>query len=344
MKWFINALKHYADFSGRARRKEFWMFVLFSNIFSIVFVFLIMLMYAFWNLNLLMTGWSYIYYITCVSYMLVLSLPAMAVAVRRLHDIGKSGAMIFVSLIPIAGPIWFLVLMATRGQPGENIYGQIPDTADTDFDKFKRAASAGIAFIVSSSALILAGLISILAFFIKYNILNHFFLIDCAAYIFLLIAGICLVKEKTVCGIQENETGIKLLLAAVSILFLYNIYILTGSIQNMRIFGAHVIGIQVIILNIINIISGLFLVFAVLILLTQKFRNFLNITSFAVIAFSGLSLVLEIYNRAGMNPESFIGISLVINFLLGFFNILIPAVYIVFAGSLISAENAKDSK
>ncbi|MNR34825.1 Inner membrane protein YhaI [compost metagenome] len=52
--------------------------------------------------------------------------PSLAVSVRRMHDIGKSGWTIFVAMIPLVGPIWILVLFFTEGDRGENYYGTDP--------------------------------------------------------------------------------------------------------------------------------------------------------------------------------------------------------------------------
>jgi len=111
-------MKQYADFNGRARRKEYWMFILFNMIFaSVALVFDNILGFAMEGV-----GYGPIY----VLYGLGIMIPAIAVGVRRLHDIGKSGWMLLVSLIPLIGGIWLLVLMATDGQPGENKYGANP--------------------------------------------------------------------------------------------------------------------------------------------------------------------------------------------------------------------------
>jgi uncharacterized membrane protein YhaH (DUF805 family) len=110
MKWYLTALKRYAIFSGRAGRSEFWMFVLFNIIFTI----------AAGIMDSMMGTWGAIGGI----YALVLLIPSIAVGVRRLHDIGKSGWMILISLIPIIGAIWLIVLWATEGQAAENQYGQ----------------------------------------------------------------------------------------------------------------------------------------------------------------------------------------------------------------------------
>jgi len=118
MNWYLKVLKQYADFSGRARRKEYWMFVLFNMIFAIVAMILDNV------LGIAMEGIGYgpLYGL----YALAMLIPGLAVAVRRLHDVGKSGWMILIALIPLIGSIWFLVLMVTDSNAGENQYGQNP--------------------------------------------------------------------------------------------------------------------------------------------------------------------------------------------------------------------------
>lgn len=118
MNWYLKVLKQYADFSGRARRKEYWMFVLFNMIFTIVAMILDNV------LGIAMEGIGYgpLYGL----YALAMLIPGLAVAVRRLHDVGKSGWMILIALIPLIGSIWLLVLMVTDSNTGENQYGQNP--------------------------------------------------------------------------------------------------------------------------------------------------------------------------------------------------------------------------
>ena len=122
MKWYLAVLKKYAVFSGRARRKEYWMFVLFNLIFSSV----AMILSVLFSLGVIGSGggpsWIYIYLL----YSLAVLIPSLAVIIRRLHDIGKSGWWIFIFLIPLAGEIWLIVLLATDSQPGENQYGTNP--------------------------------------------------------------------------------------------------------------------------------------------------------------------------------------------------------------------------
>jgi len=112
MNWYLKVLKQYADFSGRARRKEYWMFQLFDVIFIIV-----AMIFAIKG-----TGYGPLF----VLYVIATRIPALAVTVRRLHDVGKSGWMLLIVLIPFLGWIWLLVLMVTDSQKGTNKWGQNP--------------------------------------------------------------------------------------------------------------------------------------------------------------------------------------------------------------------------
>lgn len=118
MNWYVKALRNYVGFSGRSRRKEYWMFVLFNIIFSIAAAILDNIT----GLAIPEVGYGPIYGL----YALAVLLPGLAVAVRRLHDVGKSGWFLLIALIPIIGAIWLLVLFCTDGQPGVNKYGPNP--------------------------------------------------------------------------------------------------------------------------------------------------------------------------------------------------------------------------
>lgn len=118
MNWYLTVLKKYAVFSGRARRKEYWMFFLFNMIFAIVAIILDNV------LGTAIEGMGYgLFYIL---YGLAVLIPGLAVSVRRLHDVGKSGWILLIALIPIIGVIWLLVLFVTDSNPGENKYGPNP--------------------------------------------------------------------------------------------------------------------------------------------------------------------------------------------------------------------------
>jgi len=121
MNWYLKVLKNYAGFSGRARRKEYWMFALFNLIFIVLAAIVDNVVGT--TIAPLPYGLFY-----CV-YVLAVLIPALAVAVRRLHDVGKSGWFMFILLIPIIGAIWLLVLVCTNGNPGKNAYGLNPKEA-----------------------------------------------------------------------------------------------------------------------------------------------------------------------------------------------------------------------
>lgn len=118
MSWYLTVLKKYAVFSGRARRKEYWMFVLFNIIFGIVAMILDNVI----GTTIQPLPYGYIY---CI-YMLAVFLPSLGVLIRRLHDLNKSGWWVFISFIPIVGPIWLLILLCMAGNPGDNKYGPDP--------------------------------------------------------------------------------------------------------------------------------------------------------------------------------------------------------------------------
>lgn len=116
MIWFIMALRKFGVFRGRARRKEFWFFVLFSNLFIYLFA-------------VLVTGLGLVKDITIGIFgllLLALIIPTIAVTVRRLHDTGRSGWWLLIYLVPIIGPIIALVFLASDGQPGPNKFGLDP--------------------------------------------------------------------------------------------------------------------------------------------------------------------------------------------------------------------------
>lgn len=121
MEWFIKVLRQYADFDGRARRKEFWMFVLFYALFAACAAFMDQLMGTEDDLGDMFTEGVY-----STVYALALFIPGLAVSVRRLHDTGKSGWMILVAFIPLVGWIWLLALYCQNSQRGNNAYGPNP--------------------------------------------------------------------------------------------------------------------------------------------------------------------------------------------------------------------------
>lgn len=119
--WYMQALKKYAVFSGRARRKEYWFFVLWYVIISIGLAILdnIIGTYSAKAGIGLLGG----------IYALALLIPSISVSVRRLHDTGRTGWWLLIILIPLIGAIVLLVFMFLDSQPGENEYGPSPKAA-----------------------------------------------------------------------------------------------------------------------------------------------------------------------------------------------------------------------
>ena len=134
MNYYLKVLQNYATFSGRARRSEYWYFVLFNMIFAIV---------AFVLDNVFGTAIEGgVYGLIYGLYLLAVWLPSLAVAVRRLHDIGKSGWMFLIGLIPLIGPIWLLVLFCTDSQQGTNKWGENPKEITTPSNENSNSTSS----------------------------------------------------------------------------------------------------------------------------------------------------------------------------------------------------------
>ena len=122
MNWYLKVLNQYSDFNSRARRKEYWMFALVNFIISMLIVGVD---------NALGFSFNYIGNVSGTGvfnllYNLLILIPSLAVAVRRLHDIGKSGWMLLIGLIPLVGVIWLLILLLRDSEARENKYGPNP--------------------------------------------------------------------------------------------------------------------------------------------------------------------------------------------------------------------------
>lgn len=125
MKWYLKVVRdNYANFEGRARREEYWMFTLFNTLFIIALAIISGFLASLADTPALM----FIYMI----YALGVFIPGLAVAVRRLHDTGKSGWYYLVSLIPFIGGIWLIVLLVTEGDKGANEYGTDPKAPNAE--------------------------------------------------------------------------------------------------------------------------------------------------------------------------------------------------------------------
>ena len=120
MNWYLAVLKKYAVFSGRAQRKEYWMFFLFNIIIAILLGIIEVVIGISPDAD---------ESILANIYSLAILLPSLAVSVRRLHDIGRSGWWLLIGLIPLIGAIVLLVFAVQDGQPGPNQYGPNPKEA-----------------------------------------------------------------------------------------------------------------------------------------------------------------------------------------------------------------------
>ncbi|MDI9256266.1 DUF805 domain-containing protein [Flavobacterium sedimenticola] len=128
IKWYKKVVfENYANFNGRARRSEYWYFVLMNLIVLIVATVLDGAL----GLNFSPLPYGYLY----AAVALATFIPGLAVAVRRLHDVGKSGWFYFIVLIPLVGAIWLLVLFFTEGQQGENQYGPDPKAEGAEINE-----------------------------------------------------------------------------------------------------------------------------------------------------------------------------------------------------------------
>ncbi|MGC6430000.1 MAG: DUF805 domain-containing protein [Jejuia sp.] len=124
-KWYLTVLiDNYANFSGRARREEYWMYVLFW-ILTVIFI----IFGSKFLQESIDNSWGAAIF---GAFLIGTLIPWLAVNVRRLHDQGKSGGYFFINFIPIVGRIWYLVLMCTDGEPNANRYGPDPKNPEAD--------------------------------------------------------------------------------------------------------------------------------------------------------------------------------------------------------------------
>lgn len=116
MHWYMDVLKKYTVFSGRARRREYWIFALIS---ALILIFL--------SLIDEMTGWKvWDEGVLSLVYSIAVFVPTLAVLVRRLHDTDRSGWWVLIALIPLVGAIVLLVFLVLKGNEGDNRFGPDP--------------------------------------------------------------------------------------------------------------------------------------------------------------------------------------------------------------------------
>ena len=124
MEWYLKVVReNFANFNGRARRKEYWMFVLINVIIGAILSVIDRI------LGLTMDSQAGI---LGSIYSLAILIPSIAVAIRRLHDIGKSGWFLLLVFIPCIGGLYLLYLMIQEGEQGVNAYGPNPKDSENN--------------------------------------------------------------------------------------------------------------------------------------------------------------------------------------------------------------------
>ena len=128
MKWFIKCLRQYVDFSGRARRKEYWMFKLYRFL-----IFLGITIFCVLFVEILSEENQYIPPFIYIIVYLVFIMPSLAVAVRRMHDVGHSGWFLLINLIPSIGSLVYFIFTLFDSQPYKNKWGSNPKEKEINF-------------------------------------------------------------------------------------------------------------------------------------------------------------------------------------------------------------------
>ncbi len=118
MTWWIQCWRKYAVFQGRAPRREYWWYVLFTVLAQLVCAML--------DTYLGTRHPTARFGLVGAIYALLALLPTVAVTVRRLHDTGRSAWYLLIGLIPLLGAVVLLVFMAQRSESGTNAYGEQP--------------------------------------------------------------------------------------------------------------------------------------------------------------------------------------------------------------------------
>jgi uncharacterized membrane protein YhaH (DUF805 family) len=120
MEWYLEVWRKFGDFQGRARRREYWMNYLMNAVVAVALY------------GLMLAGGERLARVTIVligAYWLAAIIPNIAVTARRLHDTGRSGWWMFISLLPLVGPFIMLYFLVQDGESGRNEYGVNPKAA-----------------------------------------------------------------------------------------------------------------------------------------------------------------------------------------------------------------------
>jgi uncharacterized membrane protein YhaH (DUF805 family) len=258
MEYYLKALRHYADFSGRASRKEYWMFILFNIIFIFAAAFLgAIIVFAKYGENQNQELVKAYAMICARMYYFAIAIPFLAVSVRRLHDSGKSGwwmllpalaqalnliisnisdvdegLLIFASLLMLAAYVCIFVLMLLGSNENANRYGLHPKNIIA-YGRHTFTRSLGLTLIISMALSVVAIIFKIIFTtwyfeFMTANILNFLLSSNIIFYLLVMAAGIALLRKK------EINATFALLLMATALLWIFrDIYAATETMPDI---------------------------------------------------------------------------------------------------------------
>ena len=221
MKQYLKVLTHYADFSGRANRKEYWLFIVFNILF-----------YFLWQLTIALIIMAFssdggrddnatnaILLVAGTAYNIAIFPAAIAVMVRRLHDTGRSAANLLLLLIPVVGQLWILGYMMMKGDYSANKYGNVPTDSANRYDKEVILKSAARAMVIAASTCIVYSVVSSLfigLFSLGLTLTLFFhFILPVGLNVLLLCAGLFVLFSNT--DMKNNMKNVAYMLVPVGI-------------------------------------------------------------------------------------------------------------------------------
>ena len=128
MEWYLKVMRdNYANFKGRARRKEYWMYTLIFTVLLIALMTIMFSVLSFSDESEIETGPGvYLTVILVIVFLFAHFIPTIALTVRRLHDTGKSGWWYLIVLVPYLGNFVIFIFTLIDGDRGDNKYGSNP--------------------------------------------------------------------------------------------------------------------------------------------------------------------------------------------------------------------------